>query len=35
MKTKLRQGGFPLPDESIPDFLERIGTEYEREEDAA
>ncbi|MDE3268654.1 MAG: hypothetical protein OYH77_00030 [Pseudomonadota bacterium] len=25
MKAKLRRGGFPLPDESIADFLRRIG----------
>ena len=25
MKAKLRQGGFPMPDEDIPDFLERTS----------
>ena len=35
MKAKLRTGGFPLPDEAMPEFLKRTGTNYEREEDAA
>lgn len=34
MKAKLRKGGFPTPDEAIPNFLERTGNK-ELENDAA
>lgn len=35
MKDKLYQGGFPMPDEEIPDFLERISNDYRSEDEAA
>ncbi len=35
MKAKLNEGGFPRPDETIPDFLRRTGASHERENDAA
>ena len=35
IKAKLRKGGFPMPDETIPDFLERAGTKELENDDAA